>query len=1004
MQRFTELVDYYDRTGPKKDGKATGDLRGEALQYTAISFADEKWGSVEKAKATFARMGGRPYEAEVYRRMGDVYFDQTRHPEAIASYRLALQKDPLAVDAPKIQQKIVQAYERDRKLNEAFAESEALANAYAPGTPWYEKHKNDPEVLAATLEMTEKNLYGSAVYHHQQALALKQQGKLEAARTMFESAAKGYEGYLQRFPRSKPAYEVQFFAAECQYNSLQFAKAAKNYDAIRDNGSDDRYRKDAAYGAVLAWTKLIEQLQDSKKLARYPVLRSKDRPEGEKPQSIPLAPEEVSLIAATDAFLQLSPRDERAPGAAYRAAELLYAHNQFPEARQRFEEIIQTYPKSEVSKYATNLTVETFLIDKDWRSVEEVSARLAQNTEVIDPKSELYKDLVKFKLAGRFKLADELMAQGAWDEAAKKYIQLVDEEPKHEFADKALNNAAVCYEKDHRFESALKLYERIIKEYPNSKLADAALFRVAVNQENSYDFDRAVQSYERLVKEYPASKDREAALYNAARLLEGQQKYSEAAAAYSRYADLFPKAEDAPKNQYRAALVYEKQGDTRNEIKALNEFVRRFGGKANQAELVVEAHKKLGDAYAKSGNPKDARKAWETAAREFDRRGLKPEAALQGADAAAESRFQVSEQDLQRVRPAEDRRAGQGARAELHRQARRGEEGAVDATPRSSSTSGWSGRWPRSTGRATSLERFGATINETPVPPDVKRLGRRGSGRLPGPPPAADRGARGQGRGELRRHPRAGEEEPGQQRVDEEDARGAQPVPAQGVPGAQGPQAGHRHRRDLARWAGEHRGTQGEGAGHPGQGRAARASAPASARAGAGAEGWHMSRLLKGLVVLLGAGTRSLRARSGASAASAHHLRRAHAGGEGGRGQDRPGGPGGCGHPGSHRQGHGPGAERRPRRRAPDLPGRRRQKPKRRRSVGEPGGHRRAQGRRRRGGGRLPTCGANHPRAPRIVGLPRPADGAHRPRRRGRGAAPRPDPGGAHRPRRAERR
>jgi len=722
VRRFLELVDYYDRTSPKTDGKSTGELRGEALQYTAISFADEKWGSVEKAKATFARMGGRPYEAEVYRRMGDVYFDQTRHTESIASYRLALQRDPLAADAPKLQQKIVQAYERDRKLNEAFAESEAMANAYAPGTPWYEKHKNDPEVLASTQELAEKNLYGSAVYHHQQALALKQQGKLEAARTMFDSAAKGYEGYLDRFPRSKAAYEVQFFAAECQYNSLQFAKAAKNYDSIRDTGADTKYRKDAAYGAVLAWSKLVEQLQEQKKLARYPVLRSKDRPEGDKPQPIGLAPEEQSLVAATDAFVQLSPTDERSPGVAYKAAELLYAHNQFPDARARFESIIRSYPKSEVSKYATNLTVETFLIDKDWRSVEEVSARLAQNTEVIDPKSELHRDLVKFKLAGRFKLADELMAQGAWDEAARKYIQLVDEEPKHEFADKALNNAAVCYEKDHRFESALKLYERVFKEYPNSKLADAALFRVAVNQENSYDFDHAVASYERLVKDYPASKDREAALYNAARLLEGQQKYPQAAAAYSRYADLFPKAEDAPKNQYRAALVYEKQGDTRNEVKALNEFVRRFGSKANQGELVVEAHKKLGDAYARSGNPKDARKAWETAAREFDRRGLKADAALQGADAAAESRFMVAEQELRdfdklkiggRGKALEQsftlKRAGvkkvQASYAEVFKYKRL--EWTLAALYR----------------QGYVLERFGATINETPVPPDVKRLG-----------------------------------------------------------------------------------------------------------------------------------------------------------------------------------------------------------------------------------------------------------------------------------------
>ena len=35
---------------------------------------------------------------------------------------------------------------------------------------------------------------------------------------------------------------------------------------MRDTGADDKYRKDAAYGSVLAWSKLVEQLQDQKKL------------------------------------------------------------------------------------------------------------------------------------------------------------------------------------------------------------------------------------------------------------------------------------------------------------------------------------------------------------------------------------------------------------------------------------------------------------------------------------------------------------------------------------------------------------------------------------------------------------------------------------------------------------------------------------------------------------------------------------------------------------------
>src|SRR5262249_49709007 len=150
------------------------------------------------------------------------------------------------------------------------------------------------------------------------------------------------------------------------------------------------------------------------------------------------------------------------------------------------EQILTAYPKSEVARFSANLIVETFLAVKDWKSVEEVSARLASSSQVIDPQSELHRSLVKFKLAGRFKRADELMAQGDYDGAAAKYIALVDEEPKHEFADKALNNAAVANEKTRRFDSALKLYERIFREYPKSKLADSALFRVAVNAENSY--------------------------------------------------------------------------------------------------------------------------------------------------------------------------------------------------------------------------------------------------------------------------------------------------------------------------------------------------------------------------------------------------------------------------------------------------------------------------------------------------------------------------------------
>jgi tetratricopeptide (TPR) repeat protein len=725
VEKFLTLADFYEAQKAKQgEEESGGDLREEALQYVAISLADESWteGGLAGAQALLAKRNNPAYEADLYRRLGNIWFDQTKHTNAIDAYKLVLQKDPLAKDAPQIQQKIVQAYERDRKLSESFAEAQQLANIYAPGSAWYKQNANDPEALATADELAEKSLYGSALYHHQQAIAFKKDGQLEQALKGFEVAAKAYGAYLDRFPRTKGSYEMRFYYAECLYNSFQFAQAARNYEEVRDSRLDDKFRQDAAFSSVLAWQQLLAADIKAGTVKDSKPLRSSERPEGEVLALIPLADTEARLVAASDRYVAMLPQNEKSPGIAYKAAELHYTHNNFPEARRRFEAIVKSYPKNEVAKYSTNLIVESFLIDKDWRSVEEVSGRLAANKEVIDPTSDLYKDLVKFKLAGRFKLADQLRAEGKYEEAAKKYLQLVDEAPRHEFADKALQAAAVCYENTRRFDSALKLYERIYREYPASTLADASLFRVAVNAESSYDFDKAVVSYQKLVKDYPASKDREAALYNAARLLEGQQRYPEAASAFLRYADLFPNSEDAPKYQYRAALIYEKQEDWRGQIRALNEFIDKFSKKPAQVELVVDAQRRIGDAYKKLGNEKEAMKAWTAAADEFDRRKLKPDAQPLAADAAAYSRFQLAEEELKKFEKLKI--GGRGKALERSFEAKRAGVKAVnEAMAKVYAYKRLEWTLAALYRRGYALERFANMIIETPVPAEVKSLG-----------------------------------------------------------------------------------------------------------------------------------------------------------------------------------------------------------------------------------------------------------------------------------------
>jgi tetratricopeptide (TPR) repeat protein len=245
---------------------------------------------------------------------------------------------------------------------------------------------------------------------------------------------------------------------------------------------------------------------------------------------------------------------------------------------------------------------------------------------------------------------------------------------------------------------------------------------VAVNAEKSYDFDKAIEKYQKLVKDYPGSKDRESALFNTARLLEGLQRYNEAAAAYLRYADVYPNSDDAPKNQIRAALIYEKQGDSAKEIAALNEFVQKFSSKPAQAELVIDAKKRIGDAFKKQKNETAARKAYEAAADEFDRRNLKPDTSPIAAEAAAYSRFELAEYvfaDFDRIKIG-----GTGKALANSFTAKKDSVKKVN-TAYDQITKYKRVEWILAAfyRRGFTLERFAQTILETPVPPDIKRLG-----------------------------------------------------------------------------------------------------------------------------------------------------------------------------------------------------------------------------------------------------------------------------------------
>ena len=719
IDRFFDLLDYYARP----EARAGGDLREEALQYMAISLTDERTGLLARARSLFERRGHRPWEAELYRRMGDIWLDRSNNREALPAFEAAIAAAPTAKDVPSIHQRIIETYRREQRYGEALAEAERLTKLLSKDSAWEKQWGESAEVLGNATAIAERTLSQVAIAQHQLAIA-KLRAKTDA-RADFASAAKGYRAYLAAFPRSKQAYELEYYLADCLYGAEQYEEATAVYQSVRDSIAGTSHRKEAAWATVLGVQKQLDLARSSAKLATLPVKTSRDFAGAAVPEPLPLAPLESAFVAASDAFVAVVPAsDKRASNVAYQAAELFYTHFDFDPARQRFEAIIARAPQSTVAPFASNLIIESYLIAKNWKAVEEVAARLSRNKSLAAPDATLFSQLTKFKLGGRFKLAESLMAEAKFAEAAAKYIELVDESPQHEFADKALNNAAICQENLKRFDSALKLYERIARDYPNSPLADGALFRVALNAQKSYDFPKAIEEYQRLVRTYPKSKEVEPALYNTARLLEGLQRYGEAAAAYARVASAFPESKDAPQNTFRAALSYAQQGAFPQEITALERFIKGFGASPAQNELTIDAYRRIGEAREKLKDAPGAKRAFRSALAEFERRGLKPEKAPIAAEAAAMSSFSLAEAAFAEF----DALAIRGSKKALaqaflrKKNALKSANDAYDAVVKYKRTSWIIAAFYR---KGYLLERFAQTIVDAGAnpPPEVKQLG-----------------------------------------------------------------------------------------------------------------------------------------------------------------------------------------------------------------------------------------------------------------------------------------
>jgi TolA-binding protein len=694
---FKRLVRYSDEQ-KEKTGREGSVLRAESIQYIAVSLAEEDWDLDGAVDADFGLVrvkkylsGNEPYEREVLVQLVDYMFENTRYAIASDVISYSLDKYPRHRENPQLHEKLILALVRDGRQDASFAERRNLLAYYGPESDWYQfqQRVGHEEAVRHADNLVKDNLIQSATWFHEEAQKLKNEAvvrqdteMLALAREKYANAASAYEDFLARYPNDKDIYQWNFYYAECLYYSEQYMPAHQQYRVVRElDISDNKFQEKAAFNAIKSLEFQMQAMARRGELPAKAVPGSgvdDARKAAQEQEDVETSATEMAerdgqkrvidaeqlpamvnqYVTAMDRYVVLGLENQNDQDLdvklAFQAAKLFYDFKNYDTARERFNWIVDSYPENELAYLAGSLILETYRQEQDYQKLAMAAEKLSKVIKGEQAQA-IKAEVRQYKLGAMFKSAEQLFAAKDYEKAAEEYLRLVNSSPDHEYAPKALNNAAVAYENIGKYESAMKLYERVYGDYPNDPLAGYALYRVAVNSDRFFDFDKAVQSYMLFYDKYEGQnppeleetgfsieEKRQGALRNAAVLSTNLQRFSEGAKLYEQYVRTYPEADDSDAVQWEAVKTWKKAGEPQKMMSALSTYRRKVGVEADKTSNVLEGMMMVADHYESRGDQRQATKWYEDIIEEFNAR--QPGNGTPSAFYAAKSRFMLADQ------------------------------------------------------------------------------------------------------------------------------------------------------------------------------------------------------------------------------------------------------------------------------------------------------------------------------------------------------------------------
>lgn len=584
---FTRLADDVQRTKTwdPLQKYTNPSLVDESVEYIGLSFLD--YGGSDRAAGYLQQIGGRSYGVNILRRIGDAYFSEKEdYPNALKSFKLLLQLYPDASVAPAAQNRMVQCYRRMEDQASAFMARETLFNAYHEGSDWWNKN-TDKEARKRALLYCESALRDNIT-------VLLNRGQETNQLEFFNQAVLSSRKYLENFPTDSSAAMIHWNMALTLDAKLKQAQTAfDEYIKISNQYWDSRYQRNAAANAVaLARDAAVGVIASAEKAAAQQEISLADlQKETRNPQGVrfrekmkleprQLTAEEARLAQAYDNYIKLFPHDKETPMFLANAGALYYRRHQYKEALRYFNTLLRHFPGSEEFAQARYAIMESYFGKADFRSSEIIARRIVNSDAPDEVKSK-----ARRRMAESIYLSAELLAEEEKHlESGNEYRRVVKEAPTSSFADLALFNAGLEYDKANEFNRAIETYQYLMATQPKSGYVLDAQNNLAFDYVEVHDYRNAALTYERLSSLHTDSTKARDALFNAGLYYSRSEDWENAIKSNRTFVQRFPRDDYADDAAFDIGIFYRRLNEYDKSQDAFLSFTEKYPGSHRTVE------------------------------------------------------------------------------------------------------------------------------------------------------------------------------------------------------------------------------------------------------------------------------------------------------------------------------------------------------------------------------------------------------------------------------------